>query len=97
MPLQSTVPFMVIATIITVVGGAMPIAHYLIAGEVRPPRAAARPPHCCRRPFTWPCALASGRASSRAAQPRRTMIDNWDRMLFRRDHKIDRIVKEASS
>lgn len=29
------------------------------------------------------------------AQQRRTMIDNWDRMLFRRDNKIDRIVKES--
>lgn len=34
MPLQSSVPFMVIATIITVVGGVTPIIHWAITGEV---------------------------------------------------------------
>jgi len=35
MPLQSSVPFLVITGIITVVGGIVPVAHYIITGEVR--------------------------------------------------------------
>jgi hypothetical protein len=51
MPLQSTVPFMVITTIITLVGGVLPLAHYVIAGEVRATRGVARAP---ARVGRWP-------------------------------------------
>eukprot|EP00306_Pavlova_sp_CCMP459_P012674 CAMPEP_0185192728 /NCGR_PEP_ID=MMETSP1140-20130426/20108_1 /TAXON_ID=298111 /ORGANISM="Pavlova sp., Strain CCMP459" /LENGTH=60 /DNA_ID=CAMNT_0027759489 /DNA_START=57 /DNA_END=239 /DNA_ORIENTATION=+ len=57
MPLQSSVPFIVMTTIMTVVGGIVPLVHYLGKGE-----------------------------------PRKSMVDNWDRMLFTRDKKIDKIT-----
>mmetsp|Transcript_25838 Transcript_25838/g.86608 ORF Transcript_25838/g.86608 Transcript_25838/m.86608 type:complete len:95 (-) Transcript_25838:539-823(-) len=56
MPLQSSVPFMIITGILGVTTGLIPVAHYLLTGEKR-----------------------------------RTMVDEWDRKLFQRDRKIDRM------